>query len=364
VIFNSSADNSDFIINGNTTVSATYANLFYVKSSTGQIGIGTNSPASNVLIDMDAFTTSVILPTGTTGQRPSGDEVEGMLRYNTSTHFYEFWNGTAWTSTTGAYTVIAADSFSGDNTTTVFTLSTSATSASVIVSINGVVQIPGTAYGVSGTTLTFTEAPLTGDSIDVRLLTTTTTVTQIADLNTSFTVSDSAERANVAINGNLIVSVSNLAVLPGTDNSYNIGSGSARWKNVYATNTTIQNADLAENYLADAVIEAATVVSFGGLNEVTTTLVDMDTKIAGVVSTAPAHIMNSGLDGPTVVAIALQGRAPVKVTGPVKKGDMMVSAGNGRARAEENPRYGSVIGKALEDHAGGEGVIEVVVGRL
>jgi len=234
----------------------------------------------------------------------------------------------------------------------------------VIVSINGVVQIPGTAYGVSGTTLTFTEAPLTGDAIDVRILTTTSTVTSIADLNTEILVNDTAERANVRINGNLIVSVSNLAVLPGTDNTYNIGSGSLRWKNVYATNTTIQNADLAENYLADAVIEAATVVSFGGLNEVTTTTVDMDTKVAGVVSTAPAHIMNSGLDGPTVVAIALQGRAPVKVTGPVKKGDMMVSAGNGRARAEENPKYGSVIGKALEDHAGGEGVIEVVVGRL
>lgn len=364
VIVNSVSDSSDFIVNGNTSVSASYANLFYVKASTGQIGIGTNSPASNVLVDMDAFTTSILLPKGTTGQRPSGDEVEGMLRYNTSTHNYEFWDGSSWQSATGNYTVIVADSFAGDGSTVAFTMSQTATSAGVIVSINGVVQIPGTAYGVSGTTLTFTEAPLTGDAIDVRLLTTTSTVTEITDLTSSISLSDTIQLANVKIHGNVVVSVSNLAVLPGTDNAYNIGSGSYRWKNVYATNTTVQNADLAENYLADSVVEAGTVVSFGGMHEVTTTNTDMDIKVAGVVSTSPAHIMNSGLAGETVVAIALQGRTPVKVTGPVKKGDMMVSAGNGRARAEENPRYGSVIGKALEDHAGGLGVIEVVVGRL
>jgi cytoskeletal protein CcmA (bactofilin family) len=364
VIVNSAADSSDFIVNGNTTVSASYANIFYVKASTGQIGIGTNSPASNVLVDMDAFTTSVILPKGTSGQRPSGDEVEGMLRYNTSSHWYEFWNGTAWTTTTSSYTVIAADSFSGDGSTLAFTLSQSATSASVIISINGVVQIPGSAYGVSGTTLTFTEAPLTGDTIDVRLLTTTTTVTSIADLNTEVLVDDANERANIKVNGNVIVSVGNLAVLPGTDNTYNIGSGSFRWKNVYATNTTIQNADLAENYLADTLIDAATVVSFGGINEITATQVDMDTRVAGVVSTAPAHIMNGMLEGENVVPVALQGRVPCKVVGTIRKGDMMVSAGNGAARAEPNPKYGSVIGKALEDFDGVEGIIEIVVGRV
>ena len=364
IIVNSGADSSDFIVNGNTTVSASYSNIFYVKASTGQIGIGTNSPASNVLIDMDAFTTSVILPKGTSGQRPSGDEVEGMLRYNTSSHWYEFWNGSEWLTTTSSYTVIAADSFAGDGSSLAFTLSSSATSASVIVSINGVVQIPGSAYSVSGTTLTFTESPLPGDTIDVRLLTTTTTVTSIADLNTEVLVNDVAERANIKVNGNLIVSVSNLAVLPGTDNTYNIGSGSFRWKNVYATNTTIQSADLAENYLADSIIPPGTVVSFGGLNEITASTVDMDTRVAGVVSTEPAHIMNSALQGEYVVPLALQGRVPCRVVGTVRKGDMMVSAGNGAARAEAEPKYGSVIGKALENFDGIEGIIEVVVGRL
>ena len=365
VIVNSGADSSDFIVNGNTTVSAGYANLFYVKASTGQIGIGTNSPASNVLIDMDAFTTSVLLPKGTTGQRPSGDEVEGMLRYNTSNHVYEFWDGNSWESTTANFTVIIADSFAGDGTTLSFTLSENATSAGIIVSINGVVQIPGTAYGVSGTTLTFTEAPQVGDAIDVRLLTTSTTVTGIADLNTEIQVDDSLEVANVKINGNLIMQVSNAAVYPGTNGTINLGKATTgRWATVYATNTTIQNADLAENYLADTHVPPATVVSFGGNEEVTITLEDMDTKVAGVISTNPAHVMNGFLEGEHVVSLALQGRVPCRVTGVVRKGDMMVSAGNGMARAEANPKLGSIIGKALENFDGPEGIIEIVVGRL
>ena len=86
-------------------------------------------------------------------------------------------------------------------------------------------------------------------------------------------------------------------------------------------------------------------------------------RVAGVVSTNPAYIMNSGQTG-IATAIALQGRVPTKVRGQVRKGDMMVSAGDGYARAEANPKIGSVIGKALADFDGLEGVIEVVVGRL
>jgi hypothetical protein len=56
------------------------------------------------------------------------------------------------------------------------------------------------------------------------------------------------------------------------------------------------------------------------------------------------------------------GRVPCKVIGVVAKGDLMVAAGNGRAEVNNNPAYGSVIGKALEDNAGGEAIIEVVIG--
>ena len=103
---------------------------------------------------------------------------------------------------------------------------------------------------------------------------------------------------------------------------------------------------------------------FGGSNEVTLAVGINDVRVAGVVSTNPAHIMNAGLEAPHTVALALTGRVPTQVVGTVKKGDMMVTAGGGRAQACAEPRLGSVIGKALQDHPGGQGIIEVVVGRL
>ena len=118
---------------------------------------------------------------------------------------------------------------------------------------------------------------------------------------------------------------------------------------------------MAENYVGDADIEPGTVVCFGGANEVTTCDADGCTSVAGVVSTNPAYLMNSALAAEFVIAIAFTGRVPCKVTGTVAKGDLMVAAGNGRARAEANPRIGSVIGKALQASEG-DAVIEVVVG--
>jgi len=127
--------------------------------------------------------------------------------------------------------------------------------------------------------------------------------------------------------------------------------------------TSAQYADLAENYAADAKYAPGTVVSFGGEAEVTSST-DADTRVAGVVSTNPAYTMNSDLVADHVVTVAFTGRVPCKVTGTVRKGDLMVSAGNGLARAEANPAAGTIIGKALADHDGAEGVIEVVVGRF
>jgi hypothetical protein len=106
------------------------------------------------------------------------------------------------------------------------------------------------------------------------------------------------------------------------------------------------------------------VLIFGGKNEVTIAMTPGDDRIAGVVSTDPAHLMNSAINGEYPVPVALTGRVPTYVLGPVSKGDMMVAAGNGRAMACSTPAIGSVIGKALEDFVGVEGTIEVVVGRL
>ena len=143
----------------------------------------------------------------------------------------------------------------------------------------------------------------------------------------------------------------------------NIGSATGYFNTGFLKATTAQYADLAENYLADADYVPGTVVDFGGEYEITISNAG-STRVAGVVSTNPAHLMNSTLDGKHVTAVALTGRVPTQVVGPISKGDMMISAGNGKARACTTPAIGSVIGKALANFDGDHGVIEVVIGKI
>ena len=164
---------------------------------------------------------------------------------------------------------------------------------------------------------------------------------------------------DIYVSGNLI---------PTLDNVYDIGTVSLRWRTVYGvtfagTSTTARYADLAELYEADVDYDSGTVVEFGGEFEVTEAA-PTSKRVAGVISTNPAYLMNSHAEGKFMVPVALTGRVPCKVIGPVRKGDMLVSAGDGYAIVSEDPKVGSVIGKALENMAGGSGIIEVVVGRF
>jgi hypothetical protein len=285
-----------------------------------------------------------------------------MIRFNSTLNAVEVYDNSTWATVgTPAFTVISDQQFNGDGTTVAFTLSAAATTNSAIVSINGIVQIPTSAYSISTTTLTFTEAPQTGDLIDVRVLTTTTSVTSISNSPGNAVVAVNPTSAQVDITGNL--SVNNI-INSGANGTGNIGNSTTYFNTVFAKATSAQYADLAEVYTADATYEPGTVLSFGGSKEVTLSSFASDARIAGVVSTNPSYIMNAMLESEHTATVALTGRVPTFVSGPVAKGDMMVSGGNGRAVACATPVIGTVIGKALENHAGGDGVIEVVVGRL
>jgi len=139
------------------------------------------------------------------------------------------------------------------------------------------------------------------------------------------------------------------------DSSGNFAAGT-----ITATATQAQYADLAEKYTADEDYEPGTVVIFGGDEEVTACEIEADHRVAGVVSTDPAYLMNSDADG---VAIALKGRVPCKVTGPVVKGDLMVASSvKGHAKADNNAPGGIFIGKAIgSKDDDGEGVVEILV---
>jgi hypothetical protein len=134
------------------------------------------------------------------------------------------------------------------------------------------------------------------------------------------------------------------------------------------TATQAQYADLAEKYSADAMYEPGTVLVFGGISEVTVSTQSHDAKIAGVVSTNPAHVMNSCIESDFPVTLALSGRVPCQVFGTFTKGDSLVSSdipGVATIMDPANYRPGSIIGKAVQDYDSEEvGIIEVVVGRL
>tara|TARA_B100001057_G_C22847743_1_gene949747 strand:+ start:155 stop:1288 length:1134 start_codon:yes stop_codon:yes gene_type:complete len=121
-------------------------------------------PAGSGYVAIDA-TTGFVIPVGTTAQRPGGKT--GMIRFNTSTSETEIYNGSAWVSISPSNT-ITTNNFTGNASTTTFTLGASSSTGAVIVTLNGVIQEASNSYSVSGTTLTFTNAPANGDVIQAR----------------------------------------------------------------------------------------------------------------------------------------------------------------------------------------------------
>ena len=140
------------------------------------------------------------------------------------------------------------------------------------------------------------------------------------------------------------------------------GSGNFSAGVITATATSARYADLAERYAGPADLEPGDVVCFGGDQEVVACELDSCHRVAGVVSTDPAYLMNAEADGHP---IALTGRVPCKVSGPVAKGDLLVSSSiKGHAKVDNNAGPGRIIGKAIGSSEGGEAVVEVLVNLM
>jgi hypothetical protein len=170
--------------------------------------------------------------------------------------------------------------------------------------------------------------------------------------------------------GNLIttglVSLSSITK-NGSNGVGNIGSSTNTFNTVFAKATSAQYADLAEMYVADKDYAPGTVVDFGGNFEITISTQSHSTAVAGIVSTNPSYLMNSAQSGKHVLAIALTGRVPCQVQGPVRKGDVLVSSNipGVAQRIGMNWQPGCVLGKAMEAIESVEvQTIEVAVGRF
>jgi hypothetical protein len=154
-------------------------------------------------------------------------------------------------------------------------------------------------------------------------------------------------------------------VVPSANVTYDLGATTAWWNNIYGTAIHARYADVAERFEIDTPQPPGTVVELGGINEVCAVGEELSENILGVISTNAAYLMNSGAGTDTThPPIAVSGRVPVRVIGKVKKGDRLVSAGNGLARSGARTEISpwNVIGRALTSKTtDGEGIIEATV---
>mgnify|MGYP000521614462 CR=1 FL=1 len=155
------------------------------------------------------------------------------------------------------------------------------------------------------------------------------------------------------------------SVFPTSGNTVNLGSNGMRFNTIYGVSLQAQYADLAERFASDSAYPAGTVVALGGAEEITAASDALSDDVFGVISTKAAYLMNSSAGSDeTHPAVAVNGRVPVRVIGPVKKGQRLVAAGNGLARAGSRSEVTAfnVIGRSLQNKLDdGEGVVEAIV---
>ena len=148
---------------------------------------------------------------------------------------------------------------------------------------------------------------------------------------------------------------------PDGNGTRDLGTTGARFATIYGTSTSAQYADVAEMFRSDAQYAPGTIVALGGVEEVTKVNQELSDQVFGVISTQPAYLMNDSVDG---APIAVAGRVPVRVVGTINKGDRLVSAGNGLARAAAPSEANSfnVIGRAIQTKTTlEEGTVEAFV---
>ena len=302
-----------------------------------------------------------IVITGTGGLGVGGNVYASGVYINT---------GLYWAGNSSSYTTAYTSSGAGNITISGTTLALTATgpgSASVggstaipvittdiygriIYSANAVVVAPaGTLTGttlnstVTASSLT-TVGTLTGLTTSGTIIAATVNAATIGNASATLTGTlQTAAQTNITSVGTLTGLTVSGAIIPNSNVTVNLGSTSAWWNNIYGTAVHAQYADLAEKYLADKEYEIGTVVAIGGEAEVTAC--SQGDRAVGAVSANPAYAMNSGLDGGTY--IALKGRVPIKVEGPVRKGQRLV-AGDWGCACAINDSDPDVFAVALE----------------
>jgi len=208
----------------------------------------------------------------------------------------------------------------------------------------------------TGTT-TFGAVTVTGNlSANNAIITNTLTTSNIACINISVSGNANVSTANI---GNV-----NTAIIT-TGAAGNPGELTGTWTLTSGSTLQATYADLAERFAADTELTPGTVVELGGKKEIRKVRYELSEDVFGVVSNTAAYLMNAraGTDK-THPAVAMSGRVRVQVIGKVKKGQRLVSAGDGLARGAEQGEANAfnTIGRALEDKTSeGQELLEAIV---
>ena len=228
-------------------------------------------------------------------------------------------------------------------------------------------DLTGTVFSIDNTVALKSEIP--------TIPTTVSSFTNDIGYITDYTVTQAdvtAHQASLSVTESQITDLNNYVkhstddhVIPDTDNTWDLGSNTNMWRTIYGHTVEATYADLAERYAADAPYDEGTVLVFGGEAEVTACRMDTDVRVAGIVSVNPGLKLNSTAgNSETHPYVALKGRVPCKVIGPVVKGDLLVTSDTpGYARSVKGVDMGhAVLGKSLvTDLSGGAKLIEVFV---
>jgi len=323
------------------------------------------------------------------------NNVTGDLWYNTTLQQLNVWTGSAWLvvgpgtntagGTTGAVPTSIVDNvgsthyvielYSGGNIVGMVSKDATFTPASAIAgfaTISPGIQLTtvGNAVFTGTATNTTSLSGLTASQFMRTDANTSTSGTLSVLNNSGFAVGLNSDfRAQV---GNSGVILSNQTTNGNINFSVNIGGTPTTVMTINGSTGVITGnqidanyADLAERFAADAELDAGTVVELGGTAEITQVGAELSENVFGVISTKAAYLMNGRAgSNATHPPVAMTGRVPVKTIGQVLKGDRLVSAGNGMARAARpgEATAFNVIGRALKDKLdAGLGTVEAIV---
>ena len=266
--------NTGNIAAGNLSVTGniTLGNLVLAGGTYGNVFADTITPYQTTVTVFNS-NTAVGLPAGTSTQYPTAN-VAGYFRYNTSVSTVEFYNGSHWIPFTNT---ISDQQITPNGTSASFTLNQATSAEGILVSINGTVQRPGTAYSVSGTTITFSEVPNINDIIDVRFIASATSVILTGltgDISTTGNITGNVIQADTVYANTVIVSSSNITV--GTTSTIIDSFNSSLYRSAkYVISSTTpydsQFAEVALTQFGSTVVITAYALLNTGANTVTFT---------------------------------------------------------------------------------------------